>query len=397
MKKRTVNTAVLALALVMAVRMLGLFMILPVFSMHATEFAHATPQLIGLALGIYGLTQALLQMPFGILSDRIGRKPVMTLGLGLFLAGSVYAAVTHSIYGLIIGRALQGGGAVGSTILATIADLTPEHSRSQAMGLVGLAIGLAFGIAMVLGPLLNTWFNLSGIFWATALLAVIGELLVWWWIPAMPRMANQPRESLRTGLVQVLSQPDLLRLDAGIFVLHAILTALFIAIPIILTHMIHLSSLAQTGLYLGVLSLAFILMLPFMIIAEKKRRTKPILLVAITCLLLAQCGLWVMHQQLFWVCGLLLLFFTAFSLLEAVLPSWISRVAPANHKGAAMGCYSSAQFLGIFAGGCLGGLLYAHFSITGVLLFGAGLALAWLLLALNLRPFYGIAELSPGR
>jgi predicted MFS family arabinose efflux permease len=370
-------TTVLSLAILMVVRMLGLFMILPVFSMHAGEFSHATPLLIGIALGIYGLTQALLQIPLGMLSDRIGRKPVMAMGLGVFFVGSIWAALAHTIYGLIIGRALQGGGAIGSTILATVADLTPEASRSKAMGVIGLAVGLAFGIAMIVGPLLNIWVGLSGIFWVTAGLTLIGEWLVWWVIPS-PSKLHPERPAFRAGLIRSLQDPDLMRLNAGIFSLHAMLTALFIAIPVVLTQVIHLESSAQTLLYLGVLGLSFILMLPFIIIAEKKQGMKPILRAAICCLLLAQLGLLSLHQHLFSMAVLLLLFFTAFSLLEAILPSWVSKICPQELKGAAMGCYSSAQFLGIFAGGSLGGWVYGHFGVNGIFLLGAAIALVWL-------------------
>lgn len=379
-------TAVFSLALVMAVRMLGLFMILPVFSMHAGEFAHADAQLIGLALGVYGLTQALLQMPFGLLSDRIGRKPVMIVGLGIFIIGSVCAALAHSIYGLIIGRALQGGGAIGSTVLAMVADVTRDENRSKAMGVMGLAIGGSFAVAMMIGPLLNAWVGLAGIFWVTAGLAVIAELIVWRVIPTLPILVSPEPQQIKAGLIQVLKNKDLLRLDASIFTLHAILTAVFIAIPIILTRIIHLSPSQQTGFYLVVLILAFVLMLPAVIIAEKKRRMKMVFLGAIGLLLGSQLLLWHYHQHLPAIAVLLLLFFTAFSLLEAVLPSWVSKVTPLQYKGTAMGCYSTAQFFGIFVGGSGGGWAYAHWGLAGIFGFGAVLALAWLGLALTLRP-----------
>ncbi len=378
-------TAVLLLALIMAIRMLGLFMILPVFSLHANDFTHATPQLIGLALGVYGLTQAVLQIPLGMLSDRIGRRPVMSLGLIIFIAGSVCAAMSHSIYGLILGRALQGGGAIGSTILAMIADLTRDENRSKAMAVVGLAVGASFAVAMVVGPLLNAWVGLTGIFWVTAGLAAIAEMLVWVAIPAPPALVTKESSPIQTNLTKVLKNRELLRLNLSIFMLHAILTAFFIAIPIVLMRVIHLSSIGQTKLYLLVLILAFLLMLPLMVMAEKKRRMKSVFLGAIAALWLVQLLLWPFHQDLIGVSGLLLVFFIAFSLLEAVLPSWVSKVAPLRYKGAAMGCYSSAQFFGIFVGGSSGGWIYAHFGVTGIFLLGSGLALIWLIIAFNLR------------
>jgi predicted MFS family arabinose efflux permease len=375
-------TAVGALGLVMAVRMLGLFMILPVFSLHAGSFAHANAQLIGLALGVYGLTQAILQIPFGLLSDRIGRKPVMAIGLGIFIAGSICAALSHSIYGLIFGRAIQGAGAIGSTVLAMVADLTRDENRSKAMAVIGLAIGGSFAVAMIVGPLLNAWAGLAGIFWVTAGLAVAAELLVWRIVPTPPT----PVGAEWGGLRQALKNPELLRLDAGIFTLHAILTAFFVAIPIILNQVFHLDSTTQTLLYLLVLLLSFALMLPPVIIAEKKRAMKSVFLTAIVLLILTQLLLWSFHQRLLTVAWLLLLFFTAFTFLEAVLPSWVSKVAPLRHKGAAMGCYSTAQFLGIFAGGSGGGWAYAHYGMDGVFLFGAVLGLVWLTLSFTLRP-----------
>lgn len=377
--------AVVSLALVMAVRMLGLFMIFPVFSMHAQEFTGASASLIGLALGIYGLTQALLQIPFGTLSDRVGRKPVMTIGLALFVLGSIIAALSGSIYGLILGRALQGAGAIGSTVLAMVADLTRDEHRSQAMGVMGLAVGSAFALAMVIAPLLNTWMGLAGIFWATAALGLIAEIMVWWLVPAPPKSTHPQPGHLPVNLSHVLSHPELLRLDASILLLHAILTAFFIAVPVVLVRVIHLTPVSQTWLYLWVLILAFALMLPGMIFAEKRRQVKRVFLAAIGLLLLAQLLLWPFHHSQIMVSGLLLLFFTAFSLLEALLPSWVSKIAPLAHKGTAMGCYSTAQFLGIFIGGSCGGWIYAHWGVEGIFGFGAGLALLWMMLAVSLR------------
>jgi predicted MFS family arabinose efflux permease len=372
-----------ALALVMAVRMLGLFMILPVFSVHIGDFPVDDAAWIGLALGIYGFTQALFQLPLGILSDRVGRKPVMVGGLAVFMTGSVIAALAcHHIGGLILGRALQGAGAIGSTALALASDVTRDEDRSKAMGVIGLAIGFSFVLAMVLGPLLDAAAGLSGIFWATAGLALLAEVLVWAVIPS-PARVERVADPLQTGLKQTLKNRHLWRLNAGIFTLHAILTAVFIAVPILLTQQIHLTGMQQTGLYSVVLILAFAGMMPLMILAEKKRKMKPIFLGAIGVLCLTQGILWLYHSQLVIVGLLLLAFFIAFSLLEAVLPSWVSKITPVRHKGAAMGCYSTAQFLGIFAGGSVGGWIYAHRGIAGVLELGGVLALIWLLQAFS--------------
>lgn len=377
------RTGIYSLGAIMAFRMLGLFMILPVFSVAAHTLAGANARLIGLALGSYGLTQALLQIPFGILSDRIGRKPVITLGLLLFAGGSILAALSHNIYYIILGRALQGGGAIGSTVLAFVADLSVEEKRVKAMAIIGLFVGSAFSIAMIIGPIINAWYGLSGIFWITALLAIAGIIILYTLTPQEP-----PTHSIAVTpqrLYHILQNKELLRLNFGIFTLHAILTALFIMIPIVLTQHFALSKTTESLFYLAVLIIAFILMLPFIIIAEKKHLMKPIFIGAIVTLCLTQLSLLPLHQWIGIVSLLLLCFFTAFNLLEASLPSLIAKTAPKESKGAAMGVYSSSQFLGIFIGGSVGGFLYSHFDINGVLLFNLLLATGWLVIASSMH------------
>lgn len=377
--------AVLSLSMIMAFRILGLFMILPVFSAHAITVPGTTPFLIGMALGIYGLTQALLQAPFGILSDRIGRKPVIAIGLLLFAAGSIVAALSTHITGLIIGRALQGMGAIGSTALAFIADLTRDENRSKAMAFVGLSIGISFSIAMVLGPVLFSGFGLSGIFWVTVAFAGIGLLL-------LTRLPNPPKLVAKTAVEIVpnrfkatLKNTQLLRLDFGIFSLHLILTALFIVIPILFTHIFDLSMWQQASTYLAVLFLSFIIMLPFIIVAEKKRRMKSIFVAAVFVLLGTQTLMYFFSSHPLWIATLLLFFFTAFNLLEASLPSLVSKFAPIRYKGTAMGFYSTSQYLGIFVGGGLGGYLFAHFGLHGIFILCSFTALLWLLAAITMQ------------
>lgn len=384
----TLNTlqekrSVMALAAIMSIRMLGLFMILPVFSVYASQMPGATPTLIGLGLGIYGLTQACLQIPFGMTSDYIGRKPVIALGLCLLLIGSVIAALSHTITTLILGRALQGAGAVGSTVLALTADLTRDEFRSKAMAMIGLSIGFAFTIAMIFGPLLNTWFHLSGIFWATALLAVAGLCILLFAIPTPPRPITTPHTTIRNRFSTAFTQ-KLLLLDISIFSLHAILTAMFIAIPFVLFHTIGLTEWQQVGLYLSVLIFSFAAALPLIIIAEKKRRMKPIFMGAIAVIFGLELILSFAPHTILLTCILLFIFFTAFTFLEATLPSWVSKIAPLRHKGAAMGVYSSSQFLGIFVGGALGGFIYAHAHQMGVFLLCAFIALIWLIISKGL-------------
>ena len=380
------RVAILSLTLIMAFRILGLFMILPVFSAHAIEIPGATPILVGIALGVYGITQALLQMPFGFLSDRIGRLPVITIGLLLFAAGSVVCALADNMTLLILGRALQGTGAIGSTILAFVADLTQNESRNQAMAFLGLSIGIAFSAAMILGPLIFAWHQLSGIFWVTTGLAGLGLLLLLR-IPKPPVLLPHPDiEPVPGRFKATLQNTQLLRLDFGIFSLHLILTALFIAIPLLFTRVFDLSASQQTATYLIVLLLSFVAMLPLIIIAEKKRQMKTILVTAIALLLVTQILLSLLKTQALLIAALLFLFFTAFNLLEASLPSLVSKFAPIRAKGTAMGMYSTSQYLGIALGGGLGGYLLAQFGIHGIFIFCSVAALLWLLVAMTMQP-----------
>ncbi len=378
--------AVTSLAIIMACRMLGLFMILPVFSLYATHLKYATPTLIGLALGVYGLTQACLQIPFGSLSDRIGRKKVITIGLIIFAIGSIVAAMSHSIYGIIIGRAIQGAGAIGSTILALAADLTRDENRVKAMASIGLAIGLSFMVAMVAGPLLNHWVHLSGIFWAILVLSILSLVLVHTILPNPPKLIANPNTEYQSNqFLAVLKNKQLLRLDLGIFTMHAMLTATFIAIPILLTHTLKISQFDQVILYVIILPLAFMIMLPFIIVGEKKRKLKTFFIGSIVALILAEVALASFKLHFIVIAIAMLLFFTAFTLLEASLPSIVSKIAPIQRKGTAMGVYSTSQFLGIFIGGSIGGVIYTHFHLIGLFLFCALLGLFWLCFALSMK------------
>ncbi len=373
----------LLLSSIYAFRMLGLFMILPIMSLYATSLKGATPFLIGLSLGVYGLTQAVLQIPFGMISDRIGRKPVIVFGLILFLLGSVEAALSHTMMGIIWGRALQGAGAIGSTLTAFVADSTEEKNRLKAMSLIGMTIGSSFIIAMVLGPILNGIVGLSGIFWLTAALALMGIGFLCF-IPTPKHHDPHPDcEPVSGQFKKVLMNPDLLRLDFGIFAQHAILTALFIAIPLLLVNQMGLTADHQWKVYLPVLLLSFIAMVPFIIAAEKKGKMTLIFRGAIALIALVAFAFWLFPNTLFFISVLLFLFFTAFTFLEAAFPSLISKKAPKANKGTAMGIYSSAQFLGILAGGTLGGFFFHHFGLSGVFLFCASLGGVSLLIALK--------------
>lgn len=375
----------LSLATLFAFRLLGLFMILPVFSVWAPHYANATPKLIGMALGSYGLTQACLQIPFGLLSDRFGRKPMITIGFILFAAGSMWAACAHSMLSLVFARALQGAGAIGSVLIALLADLTSEENRSKALAILGMIIGLSFLVAMILGPITAAHFGLMGIFWLTSLFALIGLIILYFFVPTPQQLRlHGDVGTIPSQFLQILKNRDLLRLDFGIMALHGILTSSFLALPILLQQQGILAKQAWL-VYLPVLILAFISMLPFMIIGEKKRQLKKVFIGAILLIALAELLFYFGSTQLPWLIFALFLFMTAFSLLEASLPSLVSKVAPAGSKGTAMGIYSSSQFLGIFLGGVCGGILHSHFSLSSLFLACLIIAMIWSAVALTMK------------
>ena len=373
------------LAGVFSLRMLGLFMILPVFALYAEHLRGNTPALAGLAIGIYGFSQALFQIPFGFLSDRYGRKRMIYLGLLIFAAGSGVAALADSIHGVILGRALQGGGAVSAAVMALAADLTREEHRIKVMAVIGITIGVSFAASMILGPVLNGWIGVPGIFWLTGLLALLGIAVVRFRVPdPVESRIHRDAEPVAAQFGRVLLDTQLLRLNFGIFILHLLLTATFVAVPLALRDA-GLPSDQHWQVYLPALVLSMAAMVPFVIIAEKHRRLKPVFLGAILLLILTEFGLLALHATVLETAVLLLVFFTAFNLLEATLPSLIAKLAPPDAKGTAMGVYSSSQFLGAFAGGALGGWLRGLYGLQGVFTFATLAALAWLLAAWTMK------------
>lgn len=373
--------AIFSLALILCFRMLGLFMIFPIFALYAPTFHYATPTLIGFALGIYGLTQAALQLPFSILSDYLGRKPVILIGLTLFAIGSVIAALTQNIYWVILGRGLQGAGAIGSTLMAYAADLSRIETRTKAMAILGVTIGGSFALAMIFGPLLNTFFHLSGIFWLTALFAVLGMGIIYT-IPNPKKYISHPSSTRLLQLKTLVQSRDLLRLNISILILHAILTASFTVIPLMFNEVI---LVATWKLYLPVLLGAFILVTPLMMMVERKHLIRLAINISFAIMSISQLIFYYFSSSSFAIISALLIFFVGFTLLEGLLPSYISKIAPFEQRGSAMGIFSTFQFLGIFLGGCGAGMIRTHWHNHDIFLFCTLLALFWLCFTLTMK------------
>ncbi|MFC3908627.1 MFS transporter [Legionella dresdenensis] len=385
--KSTWSNSVFPIAALFSFRMLGLFMLIPVFSVLAEGLSGATPALIGIALGSYGLSQGILQMPFGLWSDRYGRKKMITIGLTLFAIGSLVGALTHSIYGMIIARILQGMGAVGSVLIALLADLTTEQQRTRAMAVIGMTIGMSFSLAMVISPAITHHYGLAGIFILTLFLAIAGLVLLHTVIPNPEREEFHADSETKAVLLKpVLTNKNLQRLNAGIFFQHAILTATFYAIPFLLKKAVNQGIISQQWhFYLPLMIFSFIAMLPLILLAEKMHKTRVIFLATVGLTALCQFLLAFYNNAWPAFCLLMTGYFIAFNFLEANLPSLISRQADKNSKGTAIGVYSTCQFLGIFAGGSAAGLLYQLSGINGIFFANAALGLIWLIIALTMR------------
>ncbi len=398
----TERRASIGLASIYGLRMLGLFIILPIFALYAAQLPGGKSHLLmGIALGAYGLTQAILQIPAGWMSDRYGRKPIIYGGLVIFALGSFIAASADSIYWVIAGRAIQGAGAINAAVMALTADLTREENRTKAMATIGMTIGITFSLSLILSPLLNGVLGVPGIFALTGVLALLALGIVRFVIPnpAITRF-HSDTEATGSKFAEVLKNRDLLRLDFGIFSLHAILMSVFMQVPFVLQRD-GLAVSQHWKIYLPVMLIAFLLMVPPIIIAESRGKMKQVFMGAVA---LAMCGqvLLMLGQNSLWgVAAALLIFFTAFNVLEATLPSMISKIAPLAAKGTAMGVYSSVQFLGAFFGASVGGALMQFVGGDAVFIFAIALLLVWLVVVSGMQPpavvrtrMYHLGEMS---
>jgi MFS family permease len=372
-----------SLASIFALRMLGLFLILPVFAIHAQSIPGGDDlTLVGIALGAYGLTQAMFQIPFGMAADRFGRKRVIVIGLLLFAFGSGVAALSTDIWWAIIGRVLQGAGAISAAVTALAADLTREQHRTKVMAMIGSSIGLVFALSLVAAPALYAVIGMSGIFWLTAILAIAAIGLVTHVVPPAPPLPPGPKLPFRV----VLFDTQLLRLNFGIFTLHMVQMAMFVVVPGLLIRYGDLPLAAHWKIYLPAVLASFVLMVPAIILAEKRNKVQPVFVSAIGLLFATLLAMWQGSTSFAVVAGGLLSFFVAFNILEAMLPSLISRIAPPNAKGAALGVYNTTQALGLFIGGALGGWLVKNFDASAVFIGGAAMTALWLVAAATMPP-----------
>ena len=385
---RTERRAAVSLASIFGLRMLGMFLILPVFAIYARTLPGGeNHSLIGLTLGMYGLTQAILMIPFGMASDRFGRKPVIILGLVIFALGSFWAASAQDLWGVLIGRALQGAGAISAAVTALLADLTREEKRTQAMAMIGSTIGLAFAFSLAAGPAFYRAIGVPGIFAMTGVLALAAIVVIKFVTPDPgPTAFHSDAEASPARLKDVLRMPELLRLNWGIFSLHAAQMAMFTVVPFALRDAGGLDVQHHWQVYLPVLVGSLILMVPAIIYGEKRGELKKVFVASIALMLVAQIGL-ALTMHLFWgVVAALFAYFVAFNTLEASLPSLISKIAPPEAKGTAMGVYNTSQALGLFFGGATGGWMAQHLGFGAVFAFCAGLMTVWLILAMGMTP-----------
>ncbi|MGF6775810.1 MFS family permease [Paraburkholderia sp. GAS334] len=372
--------ATVSLAAIFALRMLGLFMIMPVFSIYAKTIPGGdNVLLVGIALGAYGVTQSLLYIFYGWISDKIGRKPVIATGLLIFALGSFVAAFAHDMTWIIVGRVIQGMGAVSSAVIAFIADLTAEEHRTKAMAMVGGSIGVSFAVAIVGAPIVFQWVGMSGLFALVGVFSILAIGVVLWVVPDAPKPVH-----VRAPFAEVLHNVELLRLNFGVLVLHATQTALFLVVPRILEAG-GLPVASHWKVYLPVMGLAFVMMVPAIIAAEKRGRMKAVLLGAIALILIGQLLLGLAPHTILTVAAILFVYFLGFNVLEASQPSLVSKLAPGTRKGAAAGVYNTTQSIGLAMGGVIGGWLLEVDGQSAVFFTCSGLVFCWLIIAANMK------------
>lgn len=382
---KTETKVAFSLASVFGLRMMGLFMIMPVFALYGQHLEGFSPLWVGIAIGAYGLTQAVLQIPMGILSDKFGRKPIILIGLMMFAFGSLVAANADTIYGVVAGRAIQGMGAIAAAVLALAADLTRDEQRTKVMAIIGMCIGFSFALSLLVGPIVAQYLGLSGLFAITACLAVLGMVIVQFLVPnPITQAPKGDTLAIPAKLKAMVTDPQLFRLDAGIFILHLVLTAVFVALPLDLVDA-GLAKEKHWMLYFPAFMGAFFLMVPLIIIGVKKKNTKATFQVALLIMMLALASMALFANNLIVLSIAVVLFFTGFNYLEASLPSLIAKFCPVGDKGSAMGVYSTSQFLGAFCGGILGGGAYQLVGAEGVFVVALGLMALWLLLTLGMK------------
>ncbi|BAH83205.1 MFS transporter [Candidatus Ishikawella capsulata] len=374
-----------SLGTVISLRMLGMFMVLPVLTTEGMKLSGANESLIGLAIGIYGLTQAVFQIPLGLLSDRLGRKPIIIGGLLIFIIGSTIAATTSSIWGLIIGRAVQGAGAISAAVMALLSDLIREQNRTKAMACIGISIGITFTIAMVAGPIITHHLNFNALFWLISMLAILAIVITLLAVPSVKYYTfNRETSVVKSSIRLVLSNINLIKLDASIFILHALLMLNFITLP---------KQLVQSGLpldkhweiYLSTMLISFLSIMPLIFLAEEKHCIKWLFIFGIITLIIAEIIFLSADNHLWILVSGSQIFFLAFNLIEAILPSLISKESPLGYKGTAMGIYSTSQFLGIAIGGSLGGILLGYLGYKMVFICGIILSIIWLMFIITIR------------
>lgn len=365
--------------------MLGLFLLLPVLALYARELPDYSPEMLGLAMGAYGLTQALLQIPFGRWSDRFGRKPVIAVGLALFAAGSLIGALAQSVLMLVVARCVQGAGAVSAAVSALLADLTRPEVRTRAMAVIGASIGLSFVLALVLAPVLDTAIGVPGIFTLMLVMAIGGLALLGLAVPAEPPRSGGAESRSLSGLLELAGRPTLMPLYAGVFALHFIMTATFLSVPQALVTDLGIATAGHWKVYLSVFVTSLAGTIPLILATERSGRAPALFVAAILMVAAAQALLGFDHRHLWVVLGALTLFFAGFNFLEARLPAQLTLAAPGSDRGAALGIFATAQFLGAFLGGALGGVLLGRFGLAGVFAGSAAIALAWAGVALASR------------